>query len=164
MPSEFPAAVPDIPVKNVDEAAEYYTKHLGFNLDWGGEAGGGIAGISKGQCRIFLTNSEFRAGYGNRAPVMVWINLNSKSEVDELHRSWSGSGARILSPPESKPWKLHEFTVADLDGNLLRVFYDFAWSLENNPEAHTKRPGASAPGLSALCRIRSDMRCRWRAH
>jgi len=22
---------------------------------------------------------------------------------------------------------LHEFTVVDLDGNLLRVFYDFAW-------------------------------------
>ena len=28
---------------------------------------------------------------------------------------------------ESKNWKLHEFTVADLDGNLFRVFYDFSW-------------------------------------
>jgi len=26
---------------------------------------------------------------------------------------------------ESKPWKLREFTVSDLDGNLFRVFYDF---------------------------------------
>ena len=25
-----------------------------------------------------------------------------------------------------KPWGLHEFTVADPDGNLFRVFYDFA--------------------------------------
>jgi hypothetical protein len=40
---------------------------------------------------------------------------------------WSGREVRIVSPPESKPWKLHEFTAADLDGNLLRVFYDFAW-------------------------------------
>jgi len=24
-----------------------------------------------------------------------------------------------------KPWKLREFTAADLDGNLIRVFYDF---------------------------------------
>ncbi len=26
-----------------------------------------------------------------------------------------------------KPWKLHEFTLADLDGNMFRVFYDFSW-------------------------------------
>jgi hypothetical protein len=45
--------------------------------------------------------------------------------VDELHLAWSGRGARIVSPPESKPWKLHEFTAADLDGNLIRVFHDF---------------------------------------
>jgi len=25
------------------------------------------------------------------------------------------------------PRKLHECTLVDLDGNLLRVFYDFAW-------------------------------------
>jgi hypothetical protein len=24
-----------------------------------------------------------------------------------------------------KPWKLREFIAADLDGNLIRVFYDF---------------------------------------
>ena len=24
-------------------------------------------------------------------------------------------------------WKLHGFIVADPDGNLFRVFYDFAW-------------------------------------
>jgi hypothetical protein len=34
--------------------------------------------------------------------------------------------AKIVSQPESKPWGLHEFTVEDLDGNLFRVFYDFA--------------------------------------
>jgi hypothetical protein len=38
---------------------------------------------------------------------------------------WTDSGAQILSQPESKPWKLHEFTALDLDGNIMRVFYDF---------------------------------------
>jgi hypothetical protein len=61
--------------------------------------------------------------------VVFWINLNSKAEVDELHRAWRDNGARIVAAPESKPWNLHEFTAADLDGNLLRVFYDFAWEL-----------------------------------
>jgi predicted lactoylglutathione lyase len=126
MKHDFPGAVPEIPVKDIDEAAAYYVRNLGFVLDWGGEDGG-IAGISRGQCRIFLTNPVFRQTYGNDGPVLIWLNLANREEVNELHSQWSAGQARILSPPESKPWKLHEFTAADLDGNLIRVFYDFAW-------------------------------------
>ncbi len=121
----FPNAVPEIPVDDVDRAAAYYRDHLGFNIQWGDEGGGGIGGIWKGHCRLFLTNDGFRKGYGNTGPVVIWLNLNSKKEVDDLHQKWSRDGARIVSPPESRPWKLHEFTAADLDGNLIRVFYDF---------------------------------------
>lgn len=129
MEHEFPKAVPEIPVSNIDQAGAYYRDQLGFSIDWGGEGGedDGIAGISRGDCRMFLTNPAFREALGNSAPVLVWLNLNSKQEVDALHERWSQSKARIVSPPESKPWKLHEFTVADLDGNLFRVFYDFSW-------------------------------------
>lgn len=125
MKPEFPAAVPEIPVTEMNPALDYYQHKLGFDLDWGG-AGGGIAGISKGQCRMFLTDPAFRAHHGNPAPVMIWLNLDSKQAVDDLYEIWTTAGARILSPPESKPWKLHEFTASDLDGNLFRVFYDFS--------------------------------------
>ena len=50
-------------------------------------------------CRIFLTDPALRATCGNTGPVLIWLNLSSR----------------------------HEFTAADPDGNLLRVFYDFAW-------------------------------------
>lgn len=125
MKNEFPAAVPEIPVSEMDQALNYYQNKLGFDIDWGG-VDGGIAGISKGQCRMFLTDREFRRQHGNAAPVMIWLNLNSKEEVDELFEIWKAAGARIISPPESKRWKLHEFTVSDPDGNLFRVFYDFS--------------------------------------
>ena len=123
---KFPAAVPEIPVSDIDAALEYYANRLGFTIDWGGQGGDGIAGISKGDCRLFLTNAAFREPYGNAAPVLIWLNLDSKEEVDALHQLWRGNQAKIVSPPESKPWGLHEFTAADPDGNLLRVFYDFA--------------------------------------
>ena len=126
MEREFPGAVPEIPVSDIDTAAAYYRDQLGFSIDWGGEDGG-IAGISKGSCRMFLTNRAFREEFGNTPPVLVGLNLSSRQEVDALHEAWSRGQARIVSRPESKPWKLHEFTVADLDGNLFRVFYDFAW-------------------------------------
>jgi predicted lactoylglutathione lyase len=125
MNADFPAPVPEIPVRDIDKAAEYYQKNLGFKLDWGGEYGG-IAGISQGHCRIFLTNPSFRQSYGNSGPVLIWFNLNSKQEVDQLYEQWKDTQARLVSAPEDKPWKLREFTATDLDGNLLRVFYDFS--------------------------------------
>ena len=128
MKHEFPAAVPEIPVTDINAALDYYQRKLGFEIDWGG-ADGGIAGISKGQCRMFLTDRDFREHHRNDPPVLIWINLNSKEEVDELYEIWNAAEARIISPPASKPWKLHEFTASDLDGNLFRVFYDFSRDL-----------------------------------
>jgi predicted lactoylglutathione lyase len=125
MKHEFPAAVPEIPVTDMNAALHYYEGKLGFSIDWGG-ADGGIAGISKGHCRMFLTDGEFREHHGNVPPVMVWLNLDSREEVDELYEIWNSAEARIISPPDSKLWKLHEFTASDLDGNLFRVFYDFS--------------------------------------
>src|SRR5438552_7373659 len=125
MRSEFPGAVPEIPVSDISKAATYYERNLGFSIDWGGEEGG-IAGMSKGHCRMFLTNQAFRDQYGNASPVLIWLNLSSKEEVDELYKIWRASNAEIVSQPESKPWKLYEFTIADLDCNLFRVFYDFS--------------------------------------
>lgn len=122
---EFPSAVPEIPVRDINEAIAYYQNNLGFTVDWGGEELG-LAGISQGHCRMFLADREFRKGYGNVGPTLIWLNVDSKEEVDELYRMWSASGARLTSAPESKPWNLHEFTVVDLDGNIFRVFYDFS--------------------------------------
>ena len=79
----FPAAVPEIPAASVDKAAAYYVDTLGFIFDWGDEQGG-IAGISRGNCRLFITNRSFRESYGNRGPILFWLNLGSKAEVDEL--------------------------------------------------------------------------------
>lgn len=120
----FPPSVPEIPAANVDDAVAYYVKTLGFTHDWGGDEGG-IAGISREDCRLFITNGAFRAHYGNTGPILFWLNLNNKAEVDALFAEWKASHANIVSEPEDKPWKLREFMVADPDGNLIRVFYDF---------------------------------------
>lgn len=137
MAPELPAAVPEIPVSDVVAAAQYYRDKLSFTVDWV-EAEIALAGISRDQCRLFLAGPAFREAYGNTSPVLTWLNLNSKAEVDDLHRAWSSSKAILLSAPESKPWGLHEFTAADRDGNRFRVFYDFATP---DREARSRAPG-----------------------
>jgi len=120
----LPAAVPEIPAANVEKAAAYYVDKLGFSLDWGDDEGG-IAGVSRGDCRLFITNGGFRESYGNLGRVLFWLNVSSKAEVDALFAEWESAGASVVSAPTDKPWMLREFIVADLDGNLIRVFYDF---------------------------------------
>jgi uncharacterized glyoxalase superfamily protein PhnB len=95
----FPQAVPEILVSHGEKAAE---------------------------CRMFLTNAWFRTVHGPHAPVVVWLNLDSKQQVDELFQRWTDRGATIVEPVDDKPWKLREFRIADPDGNQRRVFYDFS--------------------------------------
>lgn len=122
---ELPGAVPEIPVSDISAAATYYRDRLSFSVDWV-EAEIALAGISRDGCRLFLAGPPFRNERGNGGPLVMWLNLSSKAEVDTLHQEWRATNAILLSAPESKSWGLHEFTAADPDGNLFRVFYDFA--------------------------------------
>ena len=131
MTLEFPGAVLEIPVRDINEAAAYYENSLGFTVDWGGEELG-LAGISKGNCRMFLASADYRKRCGNVGPVLIWLNVESKDEVNDLYRLWRRSKAKLISEPESKRWGLHEFTAKDLDGNLFRVFYDFGTAETGN--------------------------------
>ena len=128
MLTHFPQAVPDIPVSNVDNAAEHYVNVLGFSFDWGNDDGG-IGGISQGEAECSSRTRRSAPSDGPKGPVIVWLNLNSKQEVDELFERWKDAGAKIIEAVEDKPWNLREFRVADPDGNQLRVFYDFNWEM-----------------------------------
>jgi predicted lactoylglutathione lyase len=138
MAMKLPKAVPEIPVANVETAAEYYVSKLGFTFGWGDDKGG-IGGIYQDECRLFLTNADFRSGYGNVGPpIVIWLNMESKAEVDELFARWRDAGAKILSEPEDKPYLLREFRAADLDGNQIRVFYDFHWDIQDTAASSSR--------------------------
>ena len=72
---------------------------LRFHFDWGDDQGG-MGGISQGDCQMFLTNRRFREAYGTCAPVVIWLNLDSKEEVDDLYRRWQKAAAKIVVEPE----------------------------------------------------------------
>jgi uncharacterized glyoxalase superfamily protein PhnB len=130
----FPPACPEIPVAELGPALAHYRDCLGFTVDWADEEHG-LAGVSQGHCRLFLASARHRAGQPNTGPILIWLNLANRGEIDALFERWSAAGAGIAEPPAAKPWKLYEFLAGDLDGNALRVFYDFAWEeREATPE------------------------------
>ena len=122
---ELPGAVPEIPVSDIVVATAYYRDRLSFRIDWI-EGDIALAGISRDQCRLFLAGPAFREHGGIAGPVLTWLNLHSKVDVDDLHCAWRSTNAILLCDPESKPWGLYEFTAADPDGNRFRVFHDLA--------------------------------------
>ena len=118
---KFPPPVPELPVADIRAAADAYERQMGFSVDWTHEDH--LAGISRDAARLFLrrrTPDEEK----NRYSVLVWVNLDSAAEVDELHAEWKERGVLIVKELQTAPYNLREFTAEDGDGNRLRVFFD----------------------------------------
>jgi predicted lactoylglutathione lyase len=123
----FPSVCPEIPVSSLIPALAYYRDQLGFNIDWSEEQLG-LACLSRGETRMFMTTTEYRSVLGIQGPIVLWLNLSDRAEVDALHEQWASAGARITDPPAARHYnKLYEFFAQDIDGNYFRVFYDFGW-------------------------------------
>jgi catechol 2,3-dioxygenase-like lactoylglutathione lyase family enzyme len=118
----FPAACPEVPVADLEAALADYRDRLGFAVDWS-DVALGLCQVSRGSSRFFLATQGFRQA----GPIRLWINLDNRAQVDALYAEWTAKGVTVAGPPEPRPWKLHEFTAEDADGNLLRVLYDFGW-------------------------------------
>jgi len=41
-------------------------------------------------CRLFLVAPSFHKERGNGGPVLMWLDLRSKAEVDALYEEWRG--------------------------------------------------------------------------
>jgi len=104
---KLPVPVPELPVNDIDSAGAFYQQRMGFNIDWKYEDY--LSGISRDDARIFLrqrTVEERKQNYS----VLVWLNLHSTQEVDELYAQWKRDGVPIVDELETKPWNLREFT------------------------------------------------------
>lgn len=113
--------MPELPVSDVQAAGKSYSLQMGFSVDWSYEDS--LAGISRDDARVFLrlrTPEEANDCYS----VLIWLNMASSAEVDQLHAEWKERGALIVEDLRTSPYNLREFTARDPDGNRLRVFYD----------------------------------------
>src|SRR5262245_65655288 len=116
----LPPTVPELPVADIRAATSAYANRMGFATDWTHEDF--LAGISRDDARIFLRRRTPQEK-SERSTVLVWLNMASAAEVDQLHAEWTARGVAIVSALQTTPYNLREFTAEDIDGNRLRVFY-----------------------------------------
>ena len=107
-------------VRDVAAAAAFYRDRLGFQIDFlygdppehGGVSRGGWSGSG-----VVLQLSQAPPGKALRPAGYLYIFVGS--EIDRLYAQYRDAGVTIVSPPESQPWGLREFSVRDLDDQLL---------------------------------------------
>jgi len=113
----FGGVTPVLRVRDIEASVDYYTRVLGFKINWGypDPEGAFFVSISRGRCNIFLSEGD----QGNPGS---WVWIDGK-DVDALFEEYRSAGAKIRHPPTNYPWAL-EMQVEDLDGNILRLGSD----------------------------------------
>lgn len=101
--------IPVLPVRDLAASLRFYTETLGFQVDWGDDAGSLIASVSRDGQPIMLSQLQPWV-----APAWVWIGLDDETLFD-VYRS---RGVTVLQEPRNYPWA-YEMKFLDPDGNVL---------------------------------------------
>jgi catechol 2,3-dioxygenase-like lactoylglutathione lyase family enzyme len=109
--TKFGGVTPILRVTNVQASVHYYTRALGFKVDFFEI----IAPVSRDRCSLFLVPGD-QGHLGG----WVWIGVN---DLDAVHEEYRQSGAIIRQPPTNFSWAC-EMQVEDPDGNVLRLGSD----------------------------------------
>jgi catechol 2,3-dioxygenase-like lactoylglutathione lyase family enzyme len=106
-------AIPILRVEDLDASLDYYTKSLGFKMNW---RAGNFASVGRDTCGLMLAEGE-----QGHAGTWLWVPA---ADVEVLHAEWLGSGAMIRQGPTNFPWGSLEIQVTDPDGHVLRFGSD----------------------------------------
>ena len=106
MKFELEQLIPTISVTNLEESIEFYTTHLGFNLDWKTE---GICSVSRENKAVMLTKLE------QNGPSVLWIGVE---DINPIYEYLTTQGVSCLS--ERQNWSYaYDMRFADPSGNIL---------------------------------------------
>lgn len=118
--------IPTFKCKNMQESLEFYSKILGFEVDFmlttsTGEKDFHYASLKKDQCELHLSTHAGDGVFGS----VIYVQVE---EVDNLFAQFVKNGLMIVgkkdSPvhigPTDQTWGMREFYVDDPSGNTLR--------------------------------------------
>ncbi len=98
-------------VRDVQAAADFYAKKLGFCVAFTEGDPPTFAGVNLGRVQIFL-NRGIPAPQG----CSIYFVVGNADELYEFHRA---NGVEIVEAPQDQPFGLREYTIRDLYGYVL---------------------------------------------
>jgi predicted enzyme related to lactoylglutathione lyase len=110
-PMRIESILPEMPVRNLSAAVDFYTGVLGFRLEY--LHGDEYAVMRRDIARVGLLRAtpEVAPGSG-RVYVIV-------SGIDGYYQSIRTAGGKISDPLDRRPYGLKDFAMTDPDGNRL---------------------------------------------
>jgi len=124
--TEFLTAVPVVPARDVELTAGWYRDELGFAV-FHAERDYGIVG--RGDAWIHFFGPSGIAPEASATSVRVGVE-----GIDELYAECRSSGiVHANAALADEPWGFREFSVSDLDGNLI-TFFEAPAGYEPEPE------------------------------
>ena len=122
--TEFTTAVPIVPARDIQATTAWYRDQLGFDV-FLAEGDYGIVG--RGEAWIHFWGPSGIAPEDSATSLRVGVR-----GIDELYEECEGRGiVHANTPLREEPWGFREFSVADVDGNLVTFF--------EPPEGHDPR-------------------------
>lgn len=103
---------PELPVKDIAEALEYYTVRLGFTVAVV-MPDRRYAIVERDGAAIHLFEDE------DCTHTPVGLHLFTP-QIDDLFEEFARRGAEVFQPIEQRPWGNREFRVRDTTGNVLK--------------------------------------------
>jgi hypothetical protein len=112
-------AIPILYSTDVEGSVKYFTECLKFDNHWlwsdppEGDVHASFAGVYRDEVEIFFCKND----QGNPG---TWLSL-VVDNVDEYYALIRDDGAKILSPPNTKPWNMREMLVECPDAHIIRI-------------------------------------------
>ena len=104
------AAASVIPVTNLDDSIQFFTKSLGFKQEF---RHGEYAGLERGNCLLHLSQHD-NPNTGTPGSASVYLFCD---DADSMYNELIGRGVTVTSEPQDYSYGMRDFEVVDLDGN-----------------------------------------------
>lgn len=108
---------PQLLVADIEQSIEFYTKKLGFDVDFRYEDF--YAGISKDGCSIHLKSGkpsiEERQNKRNNEDLAIVFSVDN---IESLYEELLNRSVEVIQPLRQMPYG-REFYIADPDGNII---------------------------------------------
>lgn len=121
MAIEFSLAVPTLVSNDLETTKSFYTKSLGFTVNYE-DGSGKFFSVQRGNAFVHFALSELsprsnKTGWSESRPADVSFFVH---DVRALHQEYFDLGVEILSPPMEHPYGIIDMDVMDPNGYVLR--------------------------------------------